>query len=457
MGLDQQKPVSIPWKVPTNLELELQRKHNQSLGFGLVSDVELNDQISDNAKFGRGGISNAQVEGQRADNLESGAGAITNTEAKAQRIVNRGIGYGKLTDAEVQLEQKAHTHAGLGNYTTSELTEVAVSAVSTELVFELKVRHEAENKLRSTWFECFGKGFVHGSAGAPCLFPPGPIPQVPPPLDKQIKAVLICMHSDCEKSFGIFTRRHTCNCCGAVTCNDCLDKYHGALERDVRVCPRCCKMCDEWLGLYRKTEVEWAKKEATAQVAAARDVLASSERAVAAYMAHQVQVAEAKANERRAEAARAAKQAAERLALKVAREKKEQTEFEEESTAAAAKLEEEQALEQAAIEESHAVRRRAAVREHSIAAIVASEMLQASKEAKTFQVPPRLESMVDDADMMEAKLHKCNEGIRQSIQVGVSDASSISGKSVAERNETRLAYAKAATELLEYHGGTDGT
>ena len=443
----------------TNYVLERQRVRNNCGGFGAFCDIELKDQVSANETNGRGKICNAEVARERVDNTASGAGAVTNVEAKTQRALNGGKGYGKLTDAEVQLQQKAHAKAGLGSYTTSELTEWAVEKVSIELADELKAKGEIEKKLRSTWFEHFGAGYVHGSADAPWSFPPGPIPRVPPPSEVQIKSVALCMATDCQTSFGIFTRRHTCNVCGAITCSDCLE-VHCALGQDDRACSRCRTMCDEWMELHRNAEVEWATKEATAQVAAARDALVSSDAAVEVYVAHQLQREEAEAKERQEDADRAAKQAAERAALKLAREQNEQAERadrlaaeEAERGAEAAAIEEKRAREQAAIEKERATASRVAARKRSIATIEASEALQASDIANDFEVPKALETMVDAADELESNLHQCNEHIRQNILVDVIDgalsSTSLVEKIVAERNQSRLDYVKAATELLK--------
>ena len=445
----------------TTYVLEQQRVANEYGGYGAFCDFELAGQVSDNETNGRGKICNAEVARERADNAASGAGAVTNVEAKTQRALNGGKGYGKLTDAEVQLQQKAHNEAGLGSCTTSQLTERAVEKVSTELADELKANREIEKKLRSTWFEHFGAGFVHGSADAPWSFPPGPIPQVPPPSEVQIKAVALCMATDCQTSFGIFTRRHTCNVCGAINCSACLEVHH-ALGQDDRACSRCRTMCDEWMDLHRKADVEWATKEATAQVAAAREALLSSDAAVEAYVARQRQRAEAEANERQEEADRADRQAAERAALKLAREQKEQAERadrlaaeEAGRVAEAAAIEERRALEEAAVEEARAIRRRVAARERSIAAIEASDAVQEFDGARAFEVPHALETTIDAADALESTLHQCNETIRQNVLVDVGEGASIPEDSIAERNQSRLDYVAAATRLLEFYHECD--
>ncbi len=47
----------------------------------------------------------------------------------------------------------------------------------------------------------------------------------------------------CEKSFGIFTRRHHCRRCGDIFCHSCCNKYDYVMpyERKVRVCHGCHK------------------------------------------------------------------------------------------------------------------------------------------------------------------------------------------------------------------------
>jgi hypothetical protein len=70
------------------------------------------------------------------------------------------------------------------------------------------------------------------------------------------ESVPVCM--DCLRSFSLFTRRHHCRACGAVTCKECCNVWATLKDFEelgkVRVCHRCNPTVSVQQG-YRRTHL----------------------------------------------------------------------------------------------------------------------------------------------------------------------------------------------------------
>jgi serine/threonine protein kinase len=117
---------------------------------------------------------------------------------------------------------------------------------------------------------------------SPPSFPPGPIPTLLPLSELDIDAVAICMALECSTTFSFFTRRGTCSVCSAVVCKECISD-HVDMPKGAKVCPTCSAMISEKVELDSIEPIEWAHKEAMAQVTAAREVKAQCEAAEEAF------------------------------------------------------------------------------------------------------------------------------------------------------------------------------
>ena len=222
-------------------------------------------------------------------------------------------------------QQAAHSDAGLGPHTVAELTTQAIDVATSRIAAEKATKKSQDAEVRAAWFERWGAGFVHTKKGvaiplaivawvqqslqtsssapsyttlkaealetfseaewnenkasikqllmleAPTSFPPGPTPTLPSLSQMDLDAVTNCMAPECTTSFSFFTQRNSCNVCASVVCKECISG-HVDMQKDSQVCSSCAAMISERVELDSVELIEWANKEALAQVTAARAV-----------------------------------------------------------------------------------------------------------------------------------------------------------------------------------------
>lgn len=439
----------------TNAQLQLaqERQTNELAGKGGFTDMELKQQCVENAE------------------LDSGFGSVSNA-----------------TVAVYRREQAAHLHAGLGSHTVAELTTRAIDAATSRIAAEKATKKSQNTEARAAWFERWGAGFVHTKKDdgkdtlddvvtpgthamivawvqaslktsssapsyttlkaealekfseaewdenkasikqllmlkAPATFPPGPIPTAPPLAQVDIDAVAICMALECTTSFSFFTRRSSCNVCAGVLCKECISD-HADMPKGIQVCVSCAAMISERVELDSVELIEWANKEAMAQVTAARCVRAQCEAAEDAFARKEEAAEDAFARKEEALAALHAKVyalvgTAEKLATNLASQS--EIDATATKTLATAKL-----------------------------ASAAAELFLQDNSFSQFQVPAPLEIKVTDVERTLSLLNEINEVVRgtTSSETGSAAPSTDLGKTVETRDQARMAYLTAVSTLV---------
>lgn len=439
----------------TNAQLQLaqERQTNELAGKGGFTDMELKQQCVENAE------------------LDSGFGSVSNA-----------------TVAVYRREQAAHLHAGLGSHTVAELTTRAIDAATSRIAAEKATKKSQNTEARAAWFERWGAGFVHTKKDdgkdtlddvvtpgthamivawvqaslktsssapsyttlkaealekfseaewdenkasikqllmlkAPATFPPGPIPTAPPLAQVDIDAVAICMALECTTSFSFFTRRSSCNVCAGVLCKECISD-HADMPKGIQVCVSCAAMISERVELDSVELIEWANKEAMAQVTAARCVRAQCEAAEDAFARKEEAAEDAFARKEEALAALHAKVyalvgTAEKLATNLASQS--EIDATATKTLATAKL-----------------------------ASAAAELFLQDNSFSQFQVPAPLEIKVTDVERTLSLLNEINEVLRgtTSSETGSAAPSTDLGKTVETRDQARMAYLTAVSTLV---------
>lgn len=387
------------------------------------------DERHQNHADGNGALTNVQLRlaQERQTNERAGKGVFTDIELKQQCIQNAKLdgGFGSVTDTTVALyrrEQAAHLHAGLGSYTVAELTIQAIDSATSQIAAEKAVNNTQNTELRAAWFKRWGAGFVH-TQDAPADFPPGPIPTLTPLSNVDVDAVSACMALKCATSFSFFTRRKLCSVCAGVVCNACITE-HVDMPKGSQVCSSCAEMISQRVEQDSVEVIEWANKEAMAQVTAARGVRAQCDAAEEAFAREDdtLQRDQEEATAKVTVIAINAKQLIAKLAS--------QSEVDKTATRrlATAKL-----------------------------ASAAAELFLKDSAFSQFQVPASLEMKLLEIERLLSLLHEITEVLRNSPQTVGDAKSSESGgvmsssalaKTVEARDQARMAYL-AAVSLLE--------